>query len=77
MSLKAINISEIRCSNDLNKIIGKVELKSNLNKFRSGNGELFSIELNDGTGKIRMVFFNQCAQKFFDLIEVSDYRSKR
>lgn len=52
-------------------VIAKVKSKSNLNKFRNGKGQLFSIDFADDSGAIRMVFFNDLATKFFDKIEVS------
>lgn len=70
--MNKVNISELRCSSSENTIIsGKIKSKSMLNKFRKGNGCLFSIDMDDDSAKIRMVFFNDLAQKHFQSIEVS------
>lgn len=70
MSVKELKISEISCSSENPAITGKIVRKSNINKFRSGNGELFSIEIDDESSQIRMVFFNELAQQHFKQIEV-------
>lgn len=41
------------------------------NAFKTGNGKLFSVCLNDKSGSIDMKFFNQIADVFYPQIEVS------
>lgn len=70
MSTKELKIAEISCSSENPAITGKIVRKSNINKFRFGHGELFSIEINDESTQIRMVFFNEFARQHFEKIEV-------
>lgn len=71
MSVKELKIAEISCSSENPAITGKIVRKSKINKFRFGNGELFSIGINDESSQIRMVFFNELARQHFKKIEVS------
>lgn len=68
---KQIKISEIRCNIDKCALIGKVVSKSKINKFLTGTGHLFSIDLADKSNQVRMIFFNEMANKHFDAIDVS------
>lgn len=68
---KQIKISEIRCNIDKCELIGKVVSKSQINKFRNGKGHLFSIDLDDKSNHVRMIFFNEMADKHFATIDVS------
>lgn len=66
----SIKISELRCQMNSIEITAKVNYKSNVNKFKSGNGQLFSVNLEDDSASIRMVFFNDLALKFFEKLNV-------
>lgn len=68
----SIKIGEVRCNiQQSNSIVGKIISKSTINKFRNGEGQLFSMDIEDNSGKIRMVFFNELANKFYSFIQVS------
>lgn len=69
---KQIKISDIRCNIDKCAFIGKIVSKSKINQFRSGNGHLFSIDLDDKSNQIRMIFFNEMADKHYNAIDVSN-----
>ena len=58
MSEQNIKICDIRSNVGSNVVIGRIVQKSGLNMFLSGKGQLFSIEFQDSSGEIRMVFFN-------------------
>lgn len=68
----SIKIEQFRCSTEQSEsIVLKVISKSTVNKFRKGEGKLFSMDVKDETGTSRMVFFNQFADKFFYFLQVS------
>jgi replication factor A1 len=54
-------------------IKGRVTNKSNIRRFSNQRGEgcLFSVEVEDGTGKIRITLFGQKAEMYHPLLEVN------
>lgn len=50
------------------KVKARVTEKSDIRKFRNGEGQLFSIEISDGTGSLRGALFGQAVDKFFNLL---------
>jgi replication factor A1 len=67
------NIRNIHCSEKPWTIKGRVINKSNFRTFSSQKGEgcLFSVEVQDGTGIIRIILFGQKAEMYHPLIEVN------
>lgn len=63
-------IKDLKMNLKTASITAAVTMKSELRAFKSGKGKLFEIELFDGES-VRMVFFNELADKFFNVIEVS------
>lgn len=51
------------------KVKGRVTEKSEIRKFRNGEGQLFSIEMSDGRGEMRAAFFGASVDKFFPLLK--------
>jgi replication factor A1 len=51
-------------------VSGRVNHKSSLRFYE--NGKLFTFDLADETGSVRVTAFNALADKFFDIIEVSE-----
>lgn len=57
---------------DRSEIRARVTSKTDIKKWTNerGEGRLFSISLLDSSGEIRMAFFNDSVDQFFDLVQV-------